>query len=334
MLRVAILDDYQNVALAMGDWARLSGRVDVTAYRDHLDDEADVAARLREFDCIVAMRERTPFRRSLLEKLPALKLLVTTGGANAAIDGVAAAELGIPVSATRSVPHPTSELTWALILSLVRRIPQESASLKAGGWQVGLGGGLHGRVLGILGLGRLGAAVAHVAKAFGMEVIAWSQNLTEERAAAHGARLVSKDELFARSDVLTIHLALSERTRGIVGAAELATMKSTAYLVNTARGPIVDDAALADALRRGVIAGAGVDVFEREPLARDHPFRGIESLLMTPHIGYVTQETYEIYFHDVVEDIEAFLAGAPIRLLNDPTARRSAGPASPPAQGR
>ena len=318
MLRVAILDDYQNVAIEMGDWSVLEGRADVTRFSDHLSDEDAVAERLLPFDCIVVMRERTPFSRRLIDRLPNLRFLVTTGGTNAAIDMAAAAERGIPVCATRSVPHPTSELTWALILSLVRRIPQESASLRAGRWQDGLGGRLNGDVLGILGLGRLGSAVARVGRAFGMEVIAWSQNLTAERAAAQGAALVSKEDLLARSDVLTIHLALSERTRGLIGAAELARMKPTAYLVNTSRGPIVDEAALVDALRRRAIAGAAVDVFEHEPIAPDHPFLALDNILLTPHIGYVTEETYRIYFPDVIENIRAYLDGAPIRLLNEP----------------
>jgi phosphoglycerate dehydrogenase-like enzyme len=319
MFRVAVLDDYQNVALKMGDWSVLDGKAEVMVFSDHIDDENRLVDRLHGFDCIVAMRERTPFTRELLSRLPNLKFLVTTGGANAAIDVKAAAERGIPVSATRSVPHPTSELTWGLILSLVRRIPQESAALKAGRWQVGLGGRLRGDVLGVLGLGRLGAAVARVGKAFGMEVIAWSQNLSAERAAEHGAFLVSKEELLERSDVLTIHLALSERTRGLIGAAELARMKPTAYLVNTARGPIVDETALVDTLKRRAIAGAAVDVFEREPLPLDHPFRELDNILLTPHIGYVTEETYRIYFPDVIENIQSYPEGAPIRLLNTPS---------------
>jgi phosphoglycerate dehydrogenase-like enzyme len=275
--------------------------------------------RLKGFDCIVVMRERTRFDRRLLSRLPALRLLVTTGGVNAAIDIEAAAALGIAVSATRSVPYPTVELTWALILALVRRIIPENRSLLAGGWQSGVGGRLRGDVLGVLGLGRIGGAVARIGVAFGMEVIAWSQNLTIERCAEHGVSLASsKEDLFARSDVLTIHLGMSGRTRSLVGAKELAAMKKTAYLVNTARSPIVDEAALVETLRRGDIAGAAIDVYEREPLAIDHPFRSIDTLLMTPHIGYVTRETYDIYFRDVVEDISAWLAGAPVRLLKAP----------------
>jgi len=320
MLHIAILDDYQGVALNMGDWSRLDGKVDVTVFRDHIDDQDldRLVARLEGFECIVVMRERTACRRELLSRLPKLKLLVTTGGANAAIDLEAATELGITVCATRSVPHPTSELTWALILALVRRIPQESAALRAGRWQTGLGGRLRGDVLGILGLGRIGAAVASVGIAFGMKVIAWSQNLTAERAAAHGVALVGKDELFSTSDVLSIHLSLSDRTRGIVNAHQFAQMKPSALLVNTARGPIVDQTALIAALRNRTIAGAAVDVYESEPLAPDHPYRTVDNLLLTPHIGYVTEETYQIYYHDVVEDIQAWLDGAPIRRLNEP----------------
>jgi phosphoglycerate dehydrogenase-like enzyme len=320
MLKTAILDDYQDVARSMADWSVLIDRVDVTSFHDHIDDrDTDrLVERLRDFDCIVAMRERTRFGADLLERLPKLRLLVTTGGANAAIDIEAAARRGVPVCATRSVPYPTTELTWALILALVRRIPQESASLRAGHWQNGLGGQLQGSVLGILGLGRIGTTVALIGKAFGMQVIAWSQNLTAEKAAAVQVEYVSKEVLFARADVLSLHVSLSARTRGIVGDAELAMMKRTAYLVNTARGPVVDDAALVRALRAGTIAGAAIDVYEHEPLAADHPFRTLDNLLMTPHIGYVTEETYRVYFNDVVEDIDAWLKGAPVRLLNRP----------------
>lgn len=320
MLRIAVLDDYQKVATSMADWSVLRDRVEVTCFHDHVDDrDLDrLVARLRDFDCIVAMRERTRFGADLLERLPRLRLLVTTGGANAAIDIEAAARRGVPVCATRSVPYPTTELTWALILALVRRIPQESASLRAGGWQTGLGGQLQGSVLGILGLGRIGTTVARIGQAFGMRVIAWSQNLTPEKAAAVQVEHVSRDALFELSDVLSLHVALSERTRGIVGAPELARMKRSAFVVNTARGPVIDEAALVGALRAGTIAGAALDVYEHEPLAADHPYRTLDTLLMTPHIGYVTEETYRVYFEDVVEDIDAWLRGAPLRLLNRP----------------
>jgi len=320
MLKTAILDDYQDVARTMADWSVLRDRVELTCFHDHIDDrDLDrLVERLRDFDCIVAMRERTRFGAELLERLPRLRLLVTTGGANAAIDIEAAARRGVPVCATRSVPYPTTELTWALILALVRRIPQESASLRAGRWQQGLGGHLQGSVLGILGLGRIGTTVSQIGRAFGMQVIAWSQNLTAEQAAAVQVEYVPKDELFARADVLSLHVSLSARTRGIVGDSELARMKRSAYLVNTARGPVVDEAALVRALRAGTIAGAGIDVYEHEPLAADHPFRTLDNLLMTPHIGYVTEGTYRVYFNDVVEDIDAWLKGAPLRLLNRP----------------
>lgn len=320
MLRTAVLDDYQAVAMSMADWSVLKDRAEVTCFHDHIDDRnLDLLARrLEGFECIVAMRERTRFGSALLSRLPKLRLLVTTGGANAAIDLDAAARRGVPVCATRSVPYPTTELTWAMILALVRRIPQESASLAAGRWQQGLAGRLRGDVLGILGLGRIGSTVAQIGKAFGMQVIAWSQNLTAERAAAHQVDFVGKEELLARSDVLSLHVALSERTRGIVGVSDLARMKPTAYLVNTARAGVVDETALIAALRDKTIAGAAIDVFEHEPLALDHPFRRLDNLLMTPHVGYVTEETYRIYFADVVEDIDAWLKGTPVRMLNRP----------------
>lgn len=320
ILKTAVLDDYQKVALSIADWSVLADRIEVTTFHDHVDDrDLDrLAARLQGFECLVAMRERTRFGADLLARLPRLKLLVTTGGASAAIDIEAAARRGIPVCATRSVPYPTTELTWALILALVRRIPQESASLRAGGWQTGLGGQLHGSVLGILGLGRIGTTVARIGQAFGMHVIAWSQNLTPEKAAAVQVEHVSKEALFERSDVLSLHVALSERTRGIVEAGALSRMNRSAFLVNTARGPIIDEAALISALRDGTIAGAAIDVYEHEPLGEDHPFRTLDNLLMTPHIGYVTEETYRVYFHDVVEDTDAWLRGSPVRVLNQP----------------
>jgi phosphoglycerate dehydrogenase-like enzyme len=299
----------------MADWGTLPTGTDVQVFRDHLADEAAVAERLADFEVVVAMRERTPFPRSLLERLPALRLLVTTGMRNAAIDVAATAERGVVVSGTGGVGAATAELTWGLILALLRQIPREDAATRAGQWQVSLGVGLHDKVLGVLGLGNLGSRVAAVGKAFGMPVIAWSQNLTAERAAQAGATLVGKDELLARADIVTIHLVLSDRTRGLLGARELALMKRTAYLVNTSRGPIVDEAALVDALRRGTIAGAALDVFDVEPLPLDHPFRSLPNTVVTPHLGYVTAEGYRVFFAHVVEDISGFLAGAPIRVL-------------------
>ena len=315
MTRVAILDDYQAVALRLADWGSLPA--DVEVFRDHVADEAGVAARLADFDVVVAMRERTPFTRSLLARLPRLRLLVTTGMRNASIDLRAAAERGIRVCGTAGLPSPTAELTWALILALVRHVPREDRATRDGRWQETLGTTLSGKTLGVLGLGQLGSRVARVGRAFEMDVLAWSQNLTAERAAAAGATLAgSKDEVLARADVVTIHLVLSERTRGLLGARELALMRPTAYLVNTSRGPIVDEPALIAALRAGTIAGAGLDVYDEEPLPPDHPLRRLPNTVITPHLGYVTEETYRIFYPQAVEDVRAFLAGAPVRVLS------------------
>ena len=315
MTRVALLDDYQSVALSMADWDSLPPGVEVTAFSDHLDDPREAASRLAGYDVVVAMRERTPFQRGLLEALPDLRLLVTTGMRNASIDVEAAADLGITVCGTRGLGYPTAELTWGLILSLARRIPQEDRATRRGSWQVSLGTGLNGKVLGVVGLGSLGSQVAAIGRAFGMSLLAWSQNLTRERCDALGATLVSKDDLLARSDVVTIHLVLSARTRGLIGARELGLMKPTAYLVNTSRGPIADEAALVDALEKRAIAGAGLDVFDREPLPPDHPLLALDNTVITPHVGYVTEETYRVFYSDAVEDIRAFLSGSPVRVL-------------------
>ena len=314
-MRVAVLDDYQNVALQMTDWSVLPSDVQVQVFRDHLADPQEVAQRLRGFEIVMAMRERTPFPRRLLEELPQLKLLVTTGMRNASIDIEAARDLGITVCGTRGVPYPTAELTWALILALVRRVPQEDKATRAGQWQVSVGEGLNGKVLGLLGLGNLGSQVATVGKAFGMSLLAWSQNLTAERAAQYGATLVSKDDLLSRSDIVTIHLVLSARTRGLISARELGLMQRTAYLINTSRGPIVEEQALIQALQQGTIAGAALDVFDEEPLPLDHPFRRLENTVITPHLGYVTVEGYRIFFGDAVEDMRAFLSGTPTRVI-------------------
>lgn len=312
---MAILDDYQGVATQFGDWSRLDGRVEVTAFTDHVSDEDALVERLAGYPIVVAMRERTAFPRRVIERLPDLELLVTTGPFNAVIDIDAAAERGVTVCGTGGVLFNTSELTWALILACARHIPTEDRNVKTGGWMTTVGTDLHGRTLGLLGAGRLGSAVAKVGAAFGMQVIAWSQNLTDERAAAAGATRVERDELFARSDVLSIHLVLSERTRGIVGARELALMKPSAILVNTSRGPIVDEAALVDALEQRRIRAAGIDVFSTEPLPADHPFRRLDNVVCTPHIGYVTEECYRVFFGDVVDDIAAYLDGAPVRRI-------------------
>jgi len=316
MARVALLDDYQGVALRMADWKSLPAGTDVVAFSDHLADEGALATRLADFDIVMAMRERTAFTRSLLERLPMLRLLITAGMRNASIDMKAAAERGVLVCGTAGLPYPTAELAWGLILGLMRRIPAEDRATREGRWQVSLGLGLNGKTLGVLGLGTLGSRVAKVGRAFEMEVLAWSQNLTRARAEEVGATLVAKDELLARSDIVSIHLVLSERTRGLLGARELGLMQRSAYLVNTSRGPIVDEAALIDALRNGIIAGAGLDVFDPEPLPADHPFRSLPNIVVTPHLGYVTEETYRVFYGHALEDVQAFLRGAPVRVLS------------------
>jgi phosphoglycerate dehydrogenase-like enzyme len=261
------------------------------------------------------MRERTPFPGTLIARLPALKLLVTTGRRNASIDVQAASGRGVVVCGTSTLSAPPVELTWGLILSLARHIPRESAALRNGSWQTTIGTGLHGKTLGVIGLGRLGTEVARIGKAFGMHIVAWSQNLARETTDPLGVELVPKDVLFQRSDVVTVHLVLSERTRGIIGKRELAMMKASALLINTARGPIVDEEALVRALREGAIAGAGLDVFDEEPLPVDHPLRRLENALLTPHLGYVTVENYRLAYGEAVDDIRAFLAGTPIRVI-------------------
>ena len=316
MARVALLDDYQGVALRMADWKSLPAGTEVVAFPDHLADESALAARLADFDIVMAMRERTPFTRSVLERLPKLRLLITAGMRNASIDMKAAAERGVLVCGTSGLPYPTAELAWGLILGLMRRIPAEDRATREGRWQTSLGLGLNGKTLGVLGLGTLGSRVARVGRAFEMTVLAWSQNLTVARAEEVGATLVAKDELLARSDIVSIHLVLSERTRGLLGARELGLMKRTAYLVNTSRGPIVDEAALVRALRESTIAGAGLDVFEPEPLPADHPFRSLPNIVVTPHLGYVTEETYRVFYGHALEDVQAFLRGAPVRVLS------------------
>lgn len=313
--RVAILDDYQGVALQCADWTALPSDIAVDVFRDPIPEEA-VPERLRPFQIVVAMRERTPFPRASLQQLPNLRLLATTGMRNKAIDLEAAREFGITVCGTDVLPYPTVELTWGLILALCRRIPQENRSVLEGGWQTGLGVGLQGKTLGILGLGRLGRQVAHVGKAFGMHVTAWSRNLTRGACDSVGVAYGDRDELLSAADIVTVHLLLSERTRGLIGAAEFGLMKPTAYLVNTSRGSIVDETALIQALRSGRIAGAAIDVFDREPLPHNDPLRKLKNALLTPHIGYVTQENYRLFFGQTVENIAAFLLGAPIRVLN------------------
>ncbi|SFB22289.1 Phosphoglycerate dehydrogenase [Amycolatopsis marina] len=312
-MKIAILDDYQNVALDFADWDSLGAEVEV--FTEHIGDQDELVRRLDGFEVVVAMRERTRFDAALLRRLPALRLLVSTGRRNAAIDLSAAGEQGVVVCGTGYRAEPTVEHTWALILAAARNIPAEERSVRAGGWQQAVGTGLHGRTLGLLGLGRLGARVAAIGQAFGMNTIAWSQNLTEERAAEQGVTAVSKDELFRNSDVLSVHLVLSDRTRGLVGSAELGVMRPGAVLVNTSRGPIIDESALLDTVRENRIKCAALDVFDVEPLPVGHPLRTAPNTVLTPHIGYVNDTLYSVFYSDAVENIAAYLAGEPIRVM-------------------
>jgi phosphoglycerate dehydrogenase-like enzyme len=316
--KIAVLDDYHNVALSMADWSILDERATVTVYNDHLADPDAVVARLRPFEVVCVMRERTPMTRIIIERLPKLRLIASTGPGNASIDLAAAAERGVQVFHTGYWSAPTVELTWALILAAARHLVTETAALRSGGWQQTVGEDLNGRTLGLLGLGRVGSAVARIGKAFGMNLIAWTQNLTAERAAAAGAALVSKEELFRQADIVSIHLVLSRRTHGLVGATELALMKPTARLVNTSRGPIVVEAALVNALRKGEIAGAAIDVFDQEPLPPDHPFRQLPNVLATPHIGYVAQGLYQRFYQDTVQNIRKWLDAEACSARGDP----------------
>jgi phosphoglycerate dehydrogenase-like enzyme len=307
-LKVAILDDYQNVALEMADWTPVTERADITVFNDHLSDPDQLVDRLAGFDVVLVMRERTPLSRSILERLPRLKMIASTGPFNASIDTAAAEERGVHIGTTGGTIASTVELTWALILSASRSLLAESTAVREGRWQTAVGRELSGRVLGVLGLGHIGKRVARIGLAFGMEVTAWSQNLTEEAAARVGATRVTKDELFSGADVLSVHLKLGDRSWNLVGAAELAMMKPTALLVNTSRGPIVDEAALVDALTTRSIGGAALDVFDTEPLPVEHPLRTLGNVLATPHIGYVADRPYEIFFRDAVAAISEWLA--------------------------
>jgi phosphoglycerate dehydrogenase-like enzyme len=315
-VKVAVLDDYQDVARHYGPWEELGDAVDLTVFTDHVADEESLVDRLAGFSVVVAMRERTAFPRRVLQRLSDLRLLVTTGMGNAAIDLVAARDHGVVVTGTGGLGPPTAELTWALILGLARDIVREDRSIRDGGWQLSVGADLAGATLGVVGLGRLGSRVAAIGLAFGMDVIAWSQNLQSATAQAQGVRAVSKEELFRTADVVTVHLQLSERTRGLITKDDLALLKPTAAIVNTSRGPIIDEGALLEALSRGKLAGAGLDVFDVEPLPDDHPLRSAPRTLLTPHIGYVTDGTYQLFYREIVEDIAAFLAGHPVRILN------------------
>ena len=306
-MKIAVLDDYQNVALKLADWSVLTGRADITTFNDHIADPAALIDRLLPFDVICVMRERTPLPREIIERLPRLKLIASTGPGNASIDMAAASERGISVTATGYRSTPTIELTWALILASMRHIVSESNGVRAGGWQTTIGQELEGKVLGVVGLGRVGGQVARIGLAFGMKIIAWSQNMTPEIAAAAGATMVPKSELFRQADIVTIHLVLSKRTRGLIGAAEFEVMNPAARLINTSRGPIVDEAALIAALQSRTIGGAALDVFDQEPLPAGHPFRSLDNVLATPHIGYVGEDLYRTFFQDVVASISAWL---------------------------
>lgn len=320
-MKLALLDDYHGVALQMADWARLVPRLEVSSFSRPIADPDELVLTLLPFDAVLAMRERTRFPRAVLERLPNLRLLVTTGMWNAAIDIDCATACGIQVCGTRDVGHLTAELTLGLMLALSRQIPHEERALREGKWQTRLGECLHGKTLGVVGLGNLGVQVCRFGQMMGMETLAWSQNLAEQTAQAASARRVTREDLFARSDYVTIHLRLSERTRGLVGAAEFARMKPTAYLINTSRGPIVDEPALLDALRRRAIAGAALDVYATEPLPMDAPIRALDNVILLPHLGYVTKENWRLMYGDGLEDVEGFLSGNPVRPLNTPRPR-------------
>jgi phosphoglycerate dehydrogenase-like enzyme len=318
MLRCAILDDYQNAAMQMADWTPLREQVEVRSFRHHFENEDEVAAAIEDCEIVVIMRERTPFGASLFARLPRLKLLITSGMRNGAIDLKAATHHNVTVCGTASGSSPPAEMTWALILGLARHIAPENAEFRSGGpWQSTIGSDLEGRQLGVIGLGKIGERVAKVGLAFNMKVAAWSRNLTAERAAEVGVmKAGSLDQLLEDSDYVTIHLVLGDRSRGLLGAEQLRRMKPTAYLINTSRSAIVDQAALIEALQTRAIAGAGLDVFDAEPLPADHIFRSLDNVLATPHLGYVSEANYRRYFSEAVEDIQAFLAGSPVRVLS------------------
>ncbi|CAM2188071.1 Hydroxyacid dehydrogenase [Paraburkholderia sacchari] len=312
-VRVAILDDYQNAALTMADWSTLADRVDVTVFNDHVSDMAALVERLSGFEIVCAMRERTPFPRELFERLPALRLLTTTSWKTANVDMQAASELGIAVAWTEGLAYGAPEITFTLILAALRNLTQEAAAFRNGEWQQTVGRDINGRTLGILGLGKIGKTIARAASVFGMQVIAWSPNIKREEAEQEGVQVVDKDELFARSDVLSVHMVLSERSAGIVGRADIERMKPTAWLVNTSRGPLVDERALIDALVAGRIGGAALDTYSIEPLPPDHLFRRLPNVLGTPHIGFVTEDTYRVFYGQTVENIDGWLRGQPVR---------------------
>ena len=314
--RCAVLDDYQSVALRLADWHRIAPDVEVTVFNEPLGGPEAVQRVLKEFHIVCMMRERTPFRRDTIAALPELRLLITTGSRNASIDLAAAAERGVTVCGTRSYGHPTAGITFGLILELTRRIGWENQHLKSGArWQQTLGPDIEGMTLGVLGLGKLGARVAAIAQAFGMKVTAWSTNLTEERCREAGVGYASREDLFRTADIVTIHMVLGDRSRGLVGEEELALMKPGAFIINTSRGPIIDERALIAALAARRIGGAGLDVFDVEPLPLDHPFRTMDNVVITPHLGYVSEQNYRHYFPDIVENIRGFIDGVPVRVM-------------------
>ena len=306
-IKIAVLDDYQQVALEMVNWTVLNDIAEITVFNDHLHDKEALVERLKPFTIISAMRERTPFSKELLSSLPNLKLIVSTGARNASIDSAAMNELSIELAHTGYLGNGAPELTWALLMAIAKKIPQENESLKNGGWQTGVGIDLQGKTIGIIGLGKIGEKISEIAGAFNMNVIAWSQNLKKDAAAAKGARLVSKEVLLRNADFVTIHLVLSDRSRGIIGADELALMKKSAYLINTSRGPLIDEQALTHVLEKQQIDGAALDVFDTEPLNENHPFRSLSNVLATPHIGYVTENTYKLFFEDTVKIIKSWI---------------------------
>jgi D-3-phosphoglycerate dehydrogenase len=323
MKKLAILDDYQSVAMQMADWSPLNGDVEISVFQDHLSDEDEVADRLKDFEIVMVMRERTPFPRSLFEKLPKLQHLVSSGMRNLAVDVDAAVANGVICTGTPSLGYPTAELTWGLIHSLARQVHFEDRKTREGAWQTSLGIGLRDKVLGVMGLGRIGMDVARVGIATGMQVIAWSENLTQDKCDEVGARLANKDEILSKSDFLTIHLLLSERTRGLIQATDLAKMKATSYIINTSRGPIVDEAALINVLKNNLIAGAGLDVFDVEPLPINHPLRDMPNMVIMPHLGYVTVENYRNWYGGTVENIRAWLDG---NIINEMSVRNPTTP--------
>ena len=316
-MKLAILDDYQGTAKYLGDWSSLPPGTNVQFFQDHIADEDKLVERLKDFDMVMGMRERTPFTRSILSRLPKLRLLMTTGLRNASFDMEAASDMGILVCGASGAGEGPTELTWGLILSLLRHIHEEDRRSREGSWGTTVGVGLKGKTLGLIGLGHIGSLVAKIGKAFDMNIIAWSQNMTAERAKECDATLVDKETLFRESDVVSVHLVLSDRSRGLVGAAELELMKSTAFLVNISRGPIVDEKALIDVLERKAIAGAALDTFDVEPLPLNHPLFKTPNTLICPHLGYVTEEGYRAFYTGVIEDVRAFLSGEPVRVINE-----------------